>query len=373
MEKRSLENLLERHPVEINTIAINSALEGKCVLVTGAAGSIGSEIIRQISRFRPGLLLLCDTAESPLHDLNLELQESFPGLKFVPLIGDIRNQVRMERIFDIYHPQYVYHAAAYKHVPLMEMYPSESVLTNVQGTKILADLSVSHEVEVFVMISTDKAVNPANIMGACKRIAEIYVQSLYAFLQLSGSEKKPPRFIITRFGNVLGSSGSVVPHFEEQIGKGGPVTVTHPDIVRYFMTVQEACQLVLEAGNMGKGGEIFVFDMGEPVRIVDLAEKMIRMEGLEPYKDIDIVFTGLRPGEKLYEELHTGGEHFISTANRRILVCTVEDDSSVYNYDFVCRKIDSLTHAACLYQEDTVVEQMKKLVPEFVNGNESVR
>ena len=356
------ENLLDRNPIEIDTAAVEEALYNKCVLITGAAGSIGSEIVRQVAQFRPQLLLLCDISESPLHHLTLELQSNFPQLQFIPFVCDVRNETRMNMIFSQHHPQYVYHAAAYKHVPLMEAHPSESVLTNVWGTKILADLSVRHGVEVFVMISTDKAVNPCSIMGTCKRIAEIYVQSLDAQLH---AENKGIRFITTRFGNVLGSNGSVVLHFEEQIAKGGPVTVTHPEIERYFMTIQEACQLVLEAGTLGNGGEIFIFDMGEPVKIIALAEKMIRFAGKEPYRDINIEFTGLRPGEKLYEELLTNDEHFISTRNKRIMTGIV-DEHEYRNHSVIKSKIDVLIETAQYYQEKQVVEHIKGLVPEYI-------
>lgn len=366
MRKNLPDTILERKRIHIDTEALLSELQGKCVLVTGAAGSIGSELVRQIASFNPALLLLSDISESPLHQLSLELQTSFPQLRFIPLVSDIRNQIRMEMIFKQYLPQHVYHAAAYKHVPLMESHPSESVLTNVWGTKVLSDLAVRYATEVFVMVSTDKAVNPSNIMGASKRIAEIYVQLLDSRGKFSEEEKTFPRFITTRFGNVLGSNGSVVLHFEEQIAKGGPITVTHPDIVRYFMSVHEACQLVLEAGNIGKGGEIFVFDMGEPVRIVDLAEKMIRFAGLEPYKDIDIIFTGLRPGEKLYEELLTNSEHFISTRNKRIMIGVVDHNPEDFSNGKLNETINRLIELAYHYEEGKVVEWMKVLVPEFV-------
>lgn len=362
MRKALLENILERKPVEIDTKTLHSTLKGKCVLVTGAAGSIGSEIVRQIAPYEPALLLLSDIAESPLHQLSLELEELFPKLKFIPLISDIRNPARMEGIFRKYRPQYVYHAAAYKHVPLMEVHPSEAVLANIWGTKVLADLAILCATEVFVMISTDKAVNPSNIMGASKRIAEIYIQYLNSQSQIYSPGKKCPRFITTRFGNVLGSNGSVIIHFKEQIEKGGPLTVTHPDIVRYFMTLHEACQLVLEAATIGKGGEIFVFDMGEPVRIVELAEKMIRLSGFEPYKDIDIVFTGLRPGEKLYEELLADSERFIFTKNKRIMIGKANYNSGQKENE----AIECLIETARYYDEAEVVSQILDLVPEFV-------
>lgn len=367
MKQHLPEKILGRKPIHINTNALFSEIRGKCVLVTGAAGSIGSEISRQIAHFEPALLLLSDISESPIHQLELELKESFPKLHFIPLISDVRNPIRMEQIFRQHKPHLVYHAAAYKHVPLMESHPSESILTNVWGTKVLVDLSIRYGVDAFVMISTDKAVNPSNIMGASKRIAELYVQSpdISNNKGETTDKKHRTRCIITRFGNVLGSNGSVMLHFEEQINKGGPVTVTHPDIVRYFMTVQEACQLVLEAGSMGKGGEVFVFDMGKPVKIVELAEKMIRLAGLEPHKDIKITYTGLRPGEKLYEELLTDSEHFVSTRNERILTgitnATQDKDHSMTTLLEINRLIDT----ARQYEEEKVVEQIKDLLPEF--------
>lgn len=361
MKNIQIEDLLGRIPIEICVDEIGKSLENKCVMITGAAGSIGSEIVRQVAKFKPDLLLLCDAAESPLHHLHLEIQENHPALKFQPLICDIRNRARMEKIFEIYRPHHIYHAAAYKHVPLMEEHPSESILTNVFGTKNIVDLSLKYDAEVFVMISTDKAVNPTNVMGASKRIAEIYVQSL--FRQLNGSQKI--KIITTRFGNVLGSSGSVIPRFKGQIEKGGPVTVTHPDIIRYFMMIPEACRLVLEAGNMGKGGEIFVFDMGEPVRISDLAEKMIRLAGFVPHKDIEIKYTGLRPGEKLYEELLAKEELTKPTYNKKILIGTARE----YDYNEVCLLLKKLYQNASKYQDEETVEVMKELVPEFVSAN----
>ncbi len=354
-----IEDLLGRIPIEISTEAISKDLKGKCIMITGAAGSIGSEIVRQISLFEPGLLLLCDIAETPMHQLTLELKENFPDLHFLPVICDVRNHARMEKIFKMYQPQHVYHAAAYKHVPLMEDHPSESILTNVFGTKNMADLAIRYKAEAFVMISTDKAVNPTNVMGTSKRIAEIYVQSLQDKLASEGI--KGLRFITTRFGNVLGSNGSVIPRFKEQIAKGGPVTVTHPEIIRYFMTIPEACRLVLEAANMGKGGEIFVFDMGDPVKIVDLAKKMIRLSGLIPYEEIEIVFTGLRPGEKLYEELLADEEMVKPTYNRKIKIGNVRP----YAYEKICRELSGLLNAAKDTDDDIVVKLMKEIVPEF--------
>jgi len=361
-----IEELLGRVPIKISVEEIGRSLEQKCVMITGAAGSIGSEIVRQVARFNPSLLLLCDIAETPLHYLQLEVTEKYPNLNFFPVICDVRDHERMEQIFKAYRPHHIYHAAAYKHVPLMENHPAEAIHTNVFGSKNIADLAVKYDAEVFVMISTDKAVNPTNIMGASKRIAEIYVQSLYRHLKDSPDTKdKKIKIITTRFGNVLGSNGSVIPRFKEQIEKGGPVTVTHPDIIRYFMTIREACRLVLEAGNMGKGGEIFVFDMGEPVKIVDLAEKMIRLAGFEPYKDIDIKFTGLRPGEKLYEELLADEESTRPTYNKKIMIGSARE----YDYDIVQAQLENLLVAVLKYKNKEIVKIMKKLVPEFVSAN----
>jgi FlaA1/EpsC-like NDP-sugar epimerase len=361
-----IEDLLGRVPITISIEKIGKSLYGKCVMVTGAAGSIGSEIIRQIGRFHPHTILLCDTAETPLHLLQLQLEEKFPLLNFLPLICDVRNYIRMEKIFDIYRPAHVYHAAAYKHVPLMESHPCESIHTNVLGTKNIADLSVKYGTEVFVMVSTDKAVNPTNIMGASKRIAEIYVQSLYEYVKKNAKIKSKIKIITTRFGNVLGSNGSVIPRFKEQIENGGPVTVTHPQITRYFMTIPEACRLVLEAANMGEGGEIFVFDMGTPVKIIDLAEKMIRLAGLRPYEDISIVFSGLRPGEKLYEELLADDEITKPTHNKKIKIGTVRDH---YHYIDVKLFVERLRIAVERYEDESIVKIMKELVPEFVSSN----
>ena len=361
-----IEDLLGRVPIKISVEEIGQSLEQKCVMVTGAAGSIGSEIVRQIGRFNPSLLLLCDVAESPLHYLQLEISEKYPNLNFVPVICDVRNYDRMEQVFKTYHPQHVYHAAAYKHVPLMECHPSEAIHTNVIGSKNLADLAVKYDAEVFVMISTDKAVNPTNVMGASKRIAEIYVQSLYKCLKDSQeTHNKKIKIITTRFGNVLGSNGSVIPRFKGQIEKGGPVTVTHPDIIRYFMTIPEACRLVLEAGNMGNGGEIFVFDMGDPVKIVDLAEKMIRLAGFIPYKDIDIKFTGLRPGEKLYEELLANEESTQPTYNKKIMIGSARE----YDYLAVKSQLERLLEFVVAYKDEDVVRIMKELVPEYISAN----
>jgi len=361
-----IEELLGRIPIKISIEEIGRSLEQKCIMVTGAAGSIGSEIVRQVARFNPSLLLLCDAAESPLHQLQLEITEKYPNLNFRPVICDVRDYDRMEQIFKAYHPHHIYHAAAYKHVPLMENHPAEAIHTNVMGSKNIADLSVKYGAEVFVMISTDKAVNPTNVMGASKRIAEIYVQSLSKNLKENPAVKnKKIKIITTRFGNVLGSNGSVIPRFKSQIEQGGPVTVTHPDIIRYFMTIPEACRLVLEAGNMGKGGEIFVFDMGDPVKIVDLAEKMIRLAGLTPYKDIDIKFTGLRPGEKLYEELLADEESTKPTHNPKIMIGAARE----YDFFVVQKKLDKLFSSVANNHDENVVKIMKELVPEFISAN----
>lgn len=330
-----IEDLLGREEISINLGEIGLLLKDKTILVTGAAGSIGSEICRQLAHFPIKKLICLDAAETPMHDLRLELEEKYKELDFVPIIGDVRNPDRVDYVFRNWHPQVVFHAAAYKHVPLMEENPCEAVRTNVFGTRVIADAAVSHGVEKFVMISTDKAVNPTNIMGCSKRLAEIYVQSLSVAISkgvLAGNTK----FITTRFGNVLGSNGSVIPRFRDQIAKGGPVTVTHPDIIRYFMTIPEACRLVLEAGTMGKGGEIFIFDMGEPVKIADLAKRMIELSGLQVDKDIEIKYTGLRPGEKLYEELLSNKENTKETPHEKIRVAAVRE----YAYKDVVEHID---------------------------------
>jgi len=355
----NIEELLDREQIRMDLHGIQSELKGKRILVTGAAGSIGSEIVRQLMKFETGLIIMCDQAETGLHYLELELEESQDAANFHSFIGDVKDEKRMEFLFNHFKPQYVYHAAAYKHVPMMEDNPAEAVKTNVHGTRTIADLSVKYGVQKFVMISTDKAVNPTNIMGASKRIAEIYVQSLNNVIDA------PTKFITTRFGNVLGSNGSVIPRFTEQIQKGGPVTVTHPEITRYFMTIPEACRLVLEAAHMGKGGEIFVFDMGKSVKIVELARKMIRLAGLSPNKDIQITYTGLRPGEKLYEELLNDNENTLPTHHKKILIGKVRS----YIFEEVESQISDLLNFAGMNDNWKVVKQMKTIVPEFKSKN----
>jgi len=359
-----IEDLLERAPIQISNEKLFDQLRGKRVLVTGAAGSIGSEISKQLSKYEPQMIILCDQAESPLHNLQLDLQDLYKNQIYHTFIADIRSEQRMRQLFETFKPHYVYHAAAYKHVPMMENHPSEGVKTNVFGTYLLANLSVEFDIQKFVFVSTDKAVNPTNIMGATKRIAEKYVQSLNEFL-MTQDNMKPTRFITTRFGNVLGSNGSVIPRFRDQIEKGGPVTVTHPDITRYFMTIPEACQLVIEAGNMGHGGEIFVFDMGKSVKIVDLAKKMIRLSGYVPFKDIEIKFTGLRPGEKLYEELLNDLENTITTHHEKIMIAKVREN----DFELVKKEIITLSKALDSHNNLDIVRQMKVMVPEFVSQN----
>ncbi|GHT85847.1 capsular polysaccharide biosynthesis protein [Bacteroidia bacterium] len=365
LKKVNIEDLLGRLPNQIDIQSIGKNLKGKTVLVTGAAGSIGGEIVRQISRFDLQLLLICDVAESPLHGLTLELQDNFPETRFVPVIGNVRDYAQMKLIFEKYKPDYVYHAAAYKHVPLMEMHPCEAILTNVLGSRNIADLSVLYQAEAFVMISTDKAVNPTNVMGASKRIAEMYIQSLSKKIKKQSPDSPHTRIITTRFGNVLGSNGSVIPRFEEQIKHGGPVTVTHPDVIRYFMTIPEACRLVLEAGNLGEGGEVFIFDMGESIKIKDVAEKMIRLSGLEPYRDIKIEYTGLRPGEKLHEELLYDKETVKPTHNPKIMIGAVRE----YDYEELAAHLKLLIETARTFDSIEVVGLMKKTVPEFISQN----
>ena len=355
-----IEDLLPRDPIHINMLKIASNIEGKRVMVTGAAGSIGSEIVRQVANFNPYSIILIDQAETPLHDMRLELKEKWREMRAEIIVADVSNASRMERLFSKTRPQYIFHAAAYKHVPMMEDNVSESVQTNVLGTRIVADLAVKYSADKFVMVSTDKAVNPSNVMGCSKRICEIYIQSLAKHIGRHG--KKTTQFITTRFGNVLGSNGSVIPLFREQIKHGGPVTVTHPEIIRYFMTIPEACQLVLEAGAMGKGGEIYIFDMGKPVKILDLAKRMIRLSGS---KNIKIEFTGLRHGEKLYEELLNIAEHTKPTYHEKIMIADVRE----YEYEEVNRKVDMLIHASYEYDDMRTVKRMKEIVPEFRSIN----
>ncbi|MDP4276422.1 MAG: nucleoside-diphosphate sugar epimerase/dehydratase [Bacteroidota bacterium] len=362
MKPIQFEDLLGRDEIVINLELIGQQLNDKVILVTGAAGSIGSEIARQLARFKPKRLILLDVAETPLHQLRLDLKEEFPDLKFVPVIGDVRIAARLDFVFRTYKPTVVYHAAAYKHVPLMEENPCEAVLDNVMGSKNLADFAVKYQVERFVMISTDKAVNPTNVMGASKRIAEIYIQSL---AKECAKKELPISFVTTRFGNVLGSNGSVIPHFKDQIEHGGPVTVTHPDIIRYFMTIPEACRLVLEAASFGNSGEIYVFDMGQPVKIVDLARRMIELAGLVPERDIKIEFIGLRPGEKLYEELLSNKEETIPTSHEKIMVAKVRE----YDFAQVSEAILAMIDIAKKVEVMETVRAMKRLVPEFHSKN----
>lgn len=374
----NIEDLLNRKPINIDIEGIGTQLKNKRILITGAAGSIGSEIVRQLIDFEVSMIILNDQSETALHEIYLELSEHHVNQNFHAFIGDVRDEKRMEHLFETYRPHYVYHAAAYKHVPLMEDNPSEAIKTNVMGTKIIADKSVKYGVQKFVMISTDKAVNPTNVMGASKRIAEIYVQSLnkslnssdYLFQNgysyINSLEIRPiTKFITTRFGNVLGSNGSVIPRFKQQIEKGGPVTVTHPEITRFFMTIPEACRLVLEASYMGIGGEIFVFDMGKSVKIVELAKKMIRLTGHVPNKDIKIEFTGLRPGEKLFEELLNNNENTLPTHHEKIMIGKVRE----YVFHEVQSAIFSLIGSAKINDDRGVVIQMKKLVLEYKSQN----
>ncbi|MCP9199912.1 polysaccharide biosynthesis protein [Gramella sp. GC03-9] len=358
-----IEDLLERDPIQLEVQNKIDQLTGKTILVTGAAGSIGSEIVRQVAEYNPKHLILLDQAETPLHNLQLEIESKFQDLDFEAIICDVSNQMRLERMFKNRQIDVVYHAAAYKHVPLMENNPHEAIFVNIKGTKNLADLAVKYGVGHFVMVSTDKAVNPTNVMGASKRSAEMYVQSLYHEQVKQGWGNT--KFITTRFGNVLGSNGSVVPLFKEQIEKGGPVTITHPDIIRYFMTIPEACQLVLEAGAMGKGGEIFVFDMGEPVKIMDLAIKMIKLAGYQPNKHIKVRITGLRPGEKLYEELLNDECKTLPTHHKKIMI----GQDVVRNYEVVNEKIEKIIKSADKLKNDKVVAKLKDLIPEFKSNN----
>ena len=361
LKEIDIEDLLPRDEIEIDLTAIEELLKDKSILITGSAGSIGSEIVKQIAEFGPRQLVLIDQAETPQHDCRLMMANQYPDIKAETIVASICNKRHMEALFRKYRPDYVFHAAAYKHVPMMEDNPCESIQNNVEGTEIIADLAVKYNVKKFVMISTDKAVKPTNVMGCSKRICEIYVQSLDKAIK-EGRHEGQTQFVTTRFGNVLGSSGSVIPLFREQIKNGGPVTVTHPDIIRYFMLIPEACKLVLEAGTMGEGGEIFVFDMGAPVKIADLAKRMIKLSGA---KNIEIKYTGLRDGEKLYEEVLNDQEITIPTHHEKIKVAKVRE----YNFDEVKQQIDQLISDSYLYDDMATVAGMKKIVPEYVSNH----
>jgi FlaA1/EpsC-like NDP-sugar epimerase len=358
IKKVNIEDLLSRDAIQLDLTRIKSTVQGKTVMISGAAGSIGSEIVRQLIPFEPAKLILLDMAESPLYELELDIEEAAEfNVNCETVIGDVRNIERMRHVFDTFRPQIIFHAAAYKHVPVMENNPSESILNNVMGTKIMADLAHEFGVEKFVMISTDKAVNPTNIMGATKRIAEIYIQSL--------DKVSKTQFITTRFGNVLGSNGSVIPRFKKQIELGLPITVTHPEITRFFMTISEACQLVLEAGSMGNGGEIYIFDMGQSVKIADLAKRMVQLSGLEMGKDAQIIFTGLRPGEKLYEELLASEENTIPTHHKKIMIAKVKE----YDFEIIAHEVRDLIGLFNTQDNDSIVRRMKAIVPEYISNN----
>ena len=357
----SIEDLLPREEIQVDMVTVGNQLRGKCIMITGSAGSIGSEIVRQVAVYEPSELVLIDQAETPQHDVRLMMASKWPGIKAHTIVASICERDYMDTLFRLYKPEYVFHAAAYKHVPMMEDNPSESVRNNVIGTRIIADLAVKYSVKRFVMISTDKAVNPTNIMGCSKRICEIYVQSLDKAIK-DGSVKGVTQFVTTRFGNVLGSNGSVIPLFKEQIKNGGPITVTDPNIIRYFMLIPEACKLVLEAGTQGKGGEIFVFDMGKPVKIADLAKRMILLSGA---KNVKIKFTGLRPGEKLYEEVLNEQETTKPSFHKKIRIATVRE----YAYDSVCHDIDDLYEISKQFADMDTVAKMKAIVPEYKSNN----
>ena len=363
LKEISIDDLLPRNEIQINLEQVGKMIEGTKVLITGSAGSIGNEILKQVATFKPSELVLIDIAETPQNDVKIMMEKNFPEIKTHVVVGSITNQERMERIFEDFRPDYVFHAAAYKHVPLMEENPSESVQNNVYGTKVVADLSAKYGVKKFVMLSTDKAVNPTNVMGCSKRICEIYVQSLDAAIkrQAQGASSTT-QFVTTRFGNVLGSNGSVIPLFKQQIQAGGPVTVTDPDIIRYFMLIPEACKLVLEAGTQGHGGEIFVFDMGTPVRIADLAKRMINLSGAH---GVEIKYTGLRPGEKLYEEVLSDEENTIESFHEKIRIANVRK----YDYDTVSKQIDELIALSKTYDDMAIVKKMKDIVPEYISNN----
>lgn len=360
-----IEDLLGRPEIKISLEEIRAGLQGKTILVTGAAGSIGSELCRQLATFGVERLILFDNAETPMHNIRLELEERFPDLRFIPVVGDVRLRERIDFVFRTYHPQVVFHAAAYKHVPLMEENPCEAVLVNVVGTRNVADFCLYNEVEKMVMISTDKAVNPTNVMGASKRLAEIYVQALGQAIASGSIQGGHTQFVTTRFGNVLGSNGSVIPRFREQIEKGGPVTVTHPDITRFFMTIPEACRLVMEAATLSRGNEIFVFDMGQSVRIAELARKMIELAGFREGEDIEIVYTGLRPGEKLYEEVLSDLENTKPTTHEKIRIACVRE----YDYDEAKAAVEELSRLSRNVEVESVVRVMKEIVPEYISKN----
>lgn len=357
----NIDDLLGREPIKLDKENILKQLRGKRILITGATGSIGSEIVRQVLYYHPKTVILCDQAETPMHELKLDLEDNLQSDRIKIFIANIQNSYRIRALFELHKPEIVFHAAAYKHVPMMEENPSEAILANVVGTKNLADICLQFGVEKFVMISTDKAVKPTNVMGASKRLAEIYIQSLNSIQ----SEKEKTRFITTRFGNVLGSSGSVIPRFKMQIERRVPITVTHPDITRYFMTIPEAVELVMEAGAMGKGGEIFLFDMGKPIKIVDLAINMIKLAGLKPFEDIDIVFTGLRPGEKIYEELLLGEEKMIPTHHPKIKI----SQNIAYDFFNYSQAIEELISINKTGNEYNIVKKMKEILPEFISNN----
>ena len=383
LKEVSVEDLLPREEIKVDMESVGKELTGKRVLITGAAGSIGSEMVRQVAKFKPAAMVLIDQAETPQHDIRLMMAKDYPEIQAETIVTSISRRTRMDDIFDRFRPDYVFHAAAYKHVPMMEDNPSEAVMNNIYGTKVIADLSVKYGVKKFVMVSTDKAVNPTNVMGCSKRICEIYVQSLDRAIKehkigghlaklgnllsfVTSSQMASPgartQFVTTRFGNVLGSNGSVIPLFREQIKNGGPVTVTHPDIIRYFMLIPEACKLVLEAGTKGNGGEIFVFDMGKPVRIADLAARMIKLSGA---KNVEIKFTGLRAGEKLYEEVLNEKESTKPSFHEKIRIAEVRE----YDYDTVCKEIEELIAISRKYNDMATVKKMKEIVPEFKSNN----
>lgn len=362
LKEISIEDLLPRDQIHVDMDSIGNLLRGKKIMITGSAGSIGSEMVRQIAVYNPTELILIDQAETPQHNIRLMMHFEWPNIKAHTIVANISNEERMDKIFHTYRPDYVFHAAAYKHVPMMENNPSESIQNNILGTKVIADLSVKYGVKKFVMISTDKAVNPTNVMGCSKRICEIYCQSLNKMINEHAGDKPVTQFVTTRFGNVLGSNGSVIPLFEKQIKNGGPVTVIDPNIIRFFMLIPEACKLVLEAGTHGSGGEIFVFDMGKPVKIADLAKRMIKLSGA---KDIEIKYTGLRAGEKLYEEVLSTTENTLPSFHEKIRIAKVRE----YDYSEVSKQIDSLIALSHTYDDMAIVEKMKEIVPEYVSNN----